>query len=112
MNLYKINAVYRNCLKVQKLNYIGFNNGNSDVKYCVRFVGGAEVAQSVYCLVCRLDGCRFDPRQRQSIFPLASVSRPTLRPSQPPIHGYWGSFPGVKHGRGVTLTTHPHLVPR
>jgi hypothetical protein len=20
--------------------------------------------------------------------------------------------PGVKHGRGVTLTTHPHLVPR
>jgi hypothetical protein len=23
-----------------------------------------------------------------------------------------GSFPGVKRGRGVTLTTHPHLVPR
>jgi hypothetical protein len=21
-------------------------------------------------------------------------------------------FPGVKRGRGVTLTTHPHLVPR
>jgi hypothetical protein len=21
-----------------------------------------------------------------------------------------GSFPGVKHGRGVTLTTHPHVV--
>jgi len=23
-----------------------------------------------------------------------------------------GSFPGVKCGRGVVLTTHPHLVPR
>jgi hypothetical protein len=23
-----------------------------------------------------------------------------------------GHFPGVKSGRGVTLTTHPHLVPR
>jgi len=23
-----------------------------------------------------------------------------------------GSFPGVKFGRGVTLTTHPHLAPR
>jgi hypothetical protein len=23
-----------------------------------------------------------------------------------------GSFPGVKCGRGVLLTTHPHLVPR
>jgi hypothetical protein len=26
--------------------------------------------------------------------------------------GTGGSFPGVKRGRGVTLTTHPHLVPR
>jgi len=24
---------------------------------------------------------------------------------------YW-AFPGGKGGRGVTLTTHPHLVPR
>jgi hypothetical protein len=26
--------------------------------------------------------------------------------------GTKGPFPGVKRGRGVTLTTHPHLVPR
>jgi len=26
--------------------------------------------------------------------------------------GTGGPFPGAKHGRGVTLTTHPHLVPR
>jgi hypothetical protein len=26
--------------------------------------------------------------------------------------GIRGPFPGAKRGRGVTLTTHPHLVPR
>jgi hypothetical protein len=26
--------------------------------------------------------------------------------------GTGGPFPGVNRGRGVTLTTHPHLVPR
>jgi hypothetical protein len=26
--------------------------------------------------------------------------------------GAEGPFPGVKRGRGVMLTTHPHLVPR
>jgi hypothetical protein len=26
--------------------------------------------------------------------------------------GTGGAFPGTKHGRGVTLTSHPHLVPR
>jgi hypothetical protein len=36
------------------------------------------------------------------------VSRPALRPTQPPIQ--W--VPGIKRGRGVTLTTHPHIVPR
>jgi hypothetical protein len=38
------------------------------------------------------------------IFPLVSVYRPALRPTQPPIQ--WGA----KDGRGVTLTTHSHLV--
>jgi hypothetical protein len=42
-----------------------------------------------------------------------SVSRPALRPTQPPVQ--W--VPGVlslreKCGRGVKLTTHSHLVPR
>jgi hypothetical protein len=43
------------------------------------------------------------------IFPLVSVSRPALGPTQPPVPGVLS--PGVKRGRGVTLTTHPHLVP-
>jgi hypothetical protein len=49
----------------------------------------------------------------QRIFPLASVSRPALGPTQPPVQWILGVLsPGVKRGRGVTLTTHPHLVPR
>jgi hypothetical protein len=56
---------------------------------------------------------RFDPRQGQRIFPLASVSRPALGPTQPPVQWVPGVFsPEAKSGRGVTLTTHPHLVPR
>jgi hypothetical protein len=52
-------------------------------------------------------------RQRQRIFLLSSASRPALGPTQPPIQ--WVPevlSPGVKRGRGVMLTTHPHLVPK
>jgi hypothetical protein len=31
---------------------------------------------------------------------------------QPPIEWLRGSFPWIKGGRGVTLITHPHVVPR
>jgi hypothetical protein len=56
---------------------------------------------------------RFDPRQGQRIFPLTSVSRPVLGPTQTPVQWVPGVLsPGIKRGRGVTLTTHPHLVPR
>jgi hypothetical protein len=43
----------------------------------------------------------------------APASRPALGPTQPSIQWVPGVLsPGVKRGRGVTLTTHPHLVPR
>jgi hypothetical protein len=55
----------------------------------------------------------FDPWQGQEIFPLTSVSRPALGPTQPPVQWVPGVLsPGAKHSQGMTLTTHPHLVLR
>ena len=38
------------------------------------------------------------------------LSRPTLGTNQPPVKWVPGLSPGVKNGRGVTLTSHPILV--
>jgi hypothetical protein len=60
-----------------------------------------------------LDGRGSIPGRGERNFPLAFVSRPALRPTQPPVQWVPGVLsPGVKRDRGVTLTTHPHLVPR
>ena len=56
-----------------------------------------------------LDGPGIDSRWRRD-FP--HLSRPALGPTQPASCTMGtGSFPGVKSGRGVTLTPHPYLVP-
>jgi hypothetical protein len=79
-----------------------------DTSICCIMV--SRVAQSVQCLATgwTIGRSRFDPRQRQMIFPLASVSIPALGPTQPPMQWVSGVIsPGVKRGRGVTVTTHP-----
>jgi hypothetical protein len=84
-----------------------FNVGNVQAT-----VIASAVAQAVLCLI---TGGRsgFDPRQGQRIFLLALASRPALGPTQPPIQQVPGILsPGVKRGRGVLLTTNPHIVPR
>jgi hypothetical protein len=63
--------------------------------------------------VCIVSGYGLDdwgliPGRGERIFPLTSVSRPALGPTQPPVR--WVSrvlSQGLKRGRGVTLTTHP-----
>jgi hypothetical protein len=66
------------------------------------------MSQLVQCLTTdwatRLSG--LDPRQRQRLFRLASVTKPALRPTQPPKQWVpWVHSPGVKRCRGVTLVT-------
>jgi hypothetical protein len=75
----------------------------------------SRVAQSVYVwLRAGRPGDRGSiPGCDERIFPLASVSRPALEPTQPPVQWIPGVLsPGLKRGRGVTLTIHPLLVPR
>jgi hypothetical protein len=55
----------------------------------------------------------FNPQQRQRIFPVASVSRLAVGPTQSPVQWIPGVLsPGIKRGRGGMLTTLPHLVTR
>jgi hypothetical protein len=75
----------------------------------------SRVAQAVKCLATgwTTGRLRFHPGRGERIFPLASVSRPALGPTQSHVRWVTGAIsPGVKRGRGVMLTTHPHLVPR
>jgi hypothetical protein len=60
---------------------------------------GAGLAQSVQCLTTGWTTGRsgFDPRQGQRIFPLSSVSRPALGPTQPPVQWVPGVLsPGIR----------------
>jgi hypothetical protein len=70
----------------------------------------AGVGQSVQCLITTDWQMGSNPWQRQRMSPLVSVSRPTLKPTQPPEQ--WVPSPRIKCGQGVTLTTHPHSVLR
>jgi hypothetical protein len=80
----------------------------------VPVVGVSRVAQYSVWLRARRPGDRGSiPGRGKRIFSLTSVSRPALGPTQPPVQWVPGVLsPGVKRDGGVTLTTHPHLVPR
>jgi hypothetical protein len=70
----------------------------------------SRVAQSVWLRAGRPGDRGSIPGRGERNFPLASVSRPTLGPPVQLVPGVLS--PELKNGRGVTLTTHPHLVPR
>jgi hypothetical protein len=73
-------------------------------------IPGVGLAQAVECLTTGWTTGRsgFDPRQGQRIFPLTSVSRPALRPTQPPVQWVPGVLsPGVKARPGLDADHSP-----
>jgi hypothetical protein len=93
-----------------------FGRKRPNLRFCSAFAWkdwGKSRKWSQYSIWLQSGRPGFDPLQTQSIFPLSSVSRPALRSTQPPIQGVPCVLtPEVKPGRCVTLTTHPHIVPR
>jgi hypothetical protein len=66
-------------------------------------IPGAGVAQLVSCLTMDWTAGRsgFNPRQGQRTFPLVSVTRPALEPTQPIVEWVCGVLsPGLMRGRG------------
>jgi hypothetical protein len=84
---------------------------------CISVFGIAFIcpADTVCCLATgwTTGRLRFDPRQRRkNIFCSLCVQTGSGAHPASCTMGTGGPFLGVKRGRGVTLTSHPHLVPR
>jgi hypothetical protein len=70
--------------------------GTSMLRFKVRSQGSSVSIVFDY----GLDDRGFDPRQEQRIFPLTSVSRLSLRPTQPPVQWVKGVLsPGLSATR-------------
>jgi hypothetical protein len=82
-------------------------------RYLQLWLAGWLSQYSVWLRTGRPGDCGSIPGRGERIFPLNSVSRPALGSTQRPVQWVlWVQSLGLKRGRGVTLTTHPHLMPR
>jgi hypothetical protein len=87
--------------------------GDDDKIHAYKFAKSRRVSDSIVSDY-GLDDRSVIPGRDKGYFPLASASRPaSLGPTQPPIQWVPVALTSwVKRGLVVTLTTHPHLVPR
>jgi hypothetical protein len=77
----------------------------------LRSRGSSGSIVSDYGLDDRAIGVRFPAGAKDFSSNLCVQTGSGAHPVSCPV-GTGGPFPGAKRGRGVTLTTHPHLVPR
>jgi hypothetical protein len=73
------------------------------LSFCAKFFGAGIAQYNDKVMDCTTEESGFDFRQELEIF-LFPASRPALGPTQPPIHGTEGPFPGAS-GRSVRLNT-------
>jgi hypothetical protein len=80
----------------------------------IAYLLSSGVAQSVQCLTTdwTTGRSRFDSGRGKGFFLQPLCPDWLWGPPSLLYNGTGGSFPGAKRGRSVTLTTHPHPVPR
>jgi hypothetical protein len=109
---------YNPAVQQNKKNSVLFSTVPSDRDithfFSATLCGESGSSVSSVCLRAGRPGDRGSiPSRGEWIISLASVSRPSLRPTQTPVQWVPGVLsPELKRGRGVTPTTHPHLMPR
>jgi len=98
----------------EKVNELEYRNNK-----CMGHVAHVEELRNTYktCGPCSSVGIATDyglngPESNPGWNEIFRPSRSALGPTQLPAYLGTGSFPGIKCGQGVLLTTHPLLVPR
>jgi hypothetical protein len=116
-SLFKHRAVY--ILQMNKRIYgmtsvMPFQNSADILLVLYRYttLSGAAVAQSVLCLTTDWTTGFRSPTEPEDFSSSPCVQTGSGAHPASCTMGTGGPFPGIKRGRGVTLTTHPHLVPR
>ena len=93
-------------LYIEKSCFIRIQNGRKNLTF--QYILGSRDSSVGIATRYGLEGPGIESRWRRN-FP--HHSRPATRPTQPPVQWVKGLSRG-QSGRGVVLTTHPHLVPR
>jgi hypothetical protein len=109
------------CMSSHLMYFLKLCMKTTDIRSCHMFIRftflplviGTAVAQAVWCLTKGWTIGVRSPTEAEDFSSSLCVQTGSGAHTQPPVQWVPGvPSPGVKRGRGVMLTTHPHLVPR